>query len=1458
MSRSPNAPVGRVRRRLQTVLSTTLVIVLGLGGALVAAEPSTAATDVDVTTNISGPSAGVPGGAFTYTVTVGNNSANAADGTTLKVTMPSAATNVSAQCTAAAGASCPTDLAVSNAAITGTVGTLPHLGLVTLTITGNFGMPSPSSVTASSHVDPPAGTVDTDPSTNDSSIGTAINNNTDVGVTLTQSSGTVSPGAPISYTLTYTNSGPAPADNATLRSYFTWTSGAVASLAVKVDSCVGAGGASCPSFVTDTTVPSSFTGFWTGSVGPFPAGASITIQYTVTPTFLCGSTALTNNSTITAPSGVTDANQANNATSVQATASGPVCMATSLSTTKTQSSATVTPGSPNTYTVTYRNDGPLDADGAKISDFMYWSGNATSGQVATSIVSCTGTGGASCPSFIKDGSIGSYGNVWSGNLGAFPVGATLVIVYTATPNFNACGTGTIGNQGDITPPPGMSNSAGSTPSASVSASLDAGACPTADLAVTRTQSSSKFDTFSTQTYTVTYTNNGAAAADGASIAEQFTWPANSMNTMQLTIQSCTGSGGVSCPSFIASTTVRNGFTLWNGSVGPFPAGATLTITYSIVPNVPTCPATFSLTGTSTVAAPAGTTDPVSSNNSAATGTTLTCADIAINKTVTPAAVQAGEPLSFSITVSNSSPNVVSSVAISDPLPVGFEYGSANCVAAKAGSVCGPVSYDPATRTVSTVVTTINGGNDAITITIDGTAGVVPGTYVNTATAAPSPGADAFYDPDLSSNASTVSMQVFNTLSTITVTKQLTGLPASGLPMPLTFSGTVECVGQPAQTWRATIPAGGSSATAAALTFWDGDACTIQEDAPPAAPPGLSYAAGPTITPDSIAKLGPNQRVAVTSTTPMDVAPAPVAADDTATTAQGTPVTIPALANDSGVNITITSVGASAHGTATINPDGTLEFAPTAGFSGDATFPYTITDALGRTSTATVTVTVVARPVAADDAAQAAKDTPVVVPVLSNDSGTGIAVTGVGTSPDGTADIQADGTVTFTPNPGFTGTTTFDYTITDALGQTSTATVTVTVLDDPAATDDTAITPIGTPVTIPVLSNDGGTGLTISQIGTSPDGTIVVNPDDTVTFTPNAGFTGTATFPYTVSDGLGRTSTATVTVIVVPTPTAADDAATTPQDTPVEIPVLVNDTGTSLEVTAVGTSPNGTATLNPDRTITFTPNPGFGGTATFTYTVTDAAGQTATATVTVTVVGKPTAADTTIRTGVDKPVTTDLSALITGTSVSITDVGSSPDGTAVLNPDGTLTFTPNAGFTGTTTVTYTVTDAVGQTATGTVTIVVVPGPTANPDSASTTGTAPVTIDVIGNDTGDGIRVTGVQPGAHGTPTLNPDGTITFTPEAGFVGEATFTYTITDAYGNTSTATVTVTVNAPAVPVPPGSVGGGAAGEPAGIAATGDGLAVTGSTFSVTAIVLAALGVLAGVAAVLRGRRQRRTR
>jgi gliding motility-associated-like protein len=144
-----------------------------------------------------------------------------------------------------------------------------------------------------------------------------------------------------------------------------------------------------------------------------------------------------------------------------------------------------------------------------------------------------------------------------------------------------------------------------------------------------------------------------------------------------------------------------------------------------------------------------------------------------------------------------------------------------------------------------------------------------------------------------------------------------------------------------------------------------------------------------------------------------------------------------------------------------------------------------------------------------------------------------------------------------------------------------------------------------------------------SISTNPtNGAVIVNADNTVTYTPNTGFTGTDIFTYKVCDNNGDCSTATVTVTINQTgidhqPIAVNDDATTTKDQPIDITILGNDSGMEdggIIVTITTLPVNGVAVINADNTVTYTPTLGFAGNDSFTYQLCDADGDCATATV----------------------------------------------------------------------------------------------------------------------------------------------------------------------------------------------------------------------------------------------------
>ena len=562
---------------------------------------------------------------------------------------------------------------------------------------------------------------------------------------------------------------------------------------------------------------------------------------------------------------------------------------------------------------------------------------------------------------------------------------------------------------------------------------------------------------------------------------------------------------------------------------------------------------------------------------------------------------------------------------------------------------------------------------------------------------------------------------------------------------------------------------------------------------------------------------------------------PVATDDSVTTDEDTAAVVAVLANDSdadGDTLTV-EVTQPTHGAAVVNGDGTVTYTPSANYNGADSFTYTVSDGNGGTATATVNITVTAvndLPVAVNDDITTEEDVPVTFSVTANDSdadGDALTISGINQPAHGSAVLNADGTITYTPNANYNGADSFTYTVSDGNGGTATATVNIIVTsvnDLPVATDDLIAVAEDTSIVIDMpflLSNDtdaDGDTLVVSGHTQVAHGTLTDNPDGTLGYAPNANWSGDDSFDYTVSDGHGGAATATVTLRVMPfndPPVAVDDVATTDEDTLVDINVLANDSdveGDDIYCYQYTQPAHGTVANGPGRLLRYTPAANYNGPDSFTYSISDGKGASATATVTITVnpVNDPpaVAADS---------VTTDedTAAVIAvlandfdpeGGALTVSSITQPTHGAAAINPDGTVTYTPGANWFGADSFTYTASDGQGGATTASVSVTVTSvndSPVAVDDSAATDEDAAVVIDLLANDTdveGDQLAIvpgSGTLP-AHGAVTLNPDGTVTYTPTSDWWGVDSFTYTVSDGQGGSAYATVTVTVNAVADP------------------------------------------------------------
>jgi len=179
---------------------------------------------------------------------------------------------------------------------------------------------------------------------------------------------------------------------------------------------------------------------------------------------------------------------------------------------------------------------------------------------------------------------------------------------------------------------------------------------------------------------------------------------------------------------------------------------------------------------------------------------------------------------------------------------------------------------------------------------------------------------------------------------------------------------------------------------------------------------------------------------------------------------------------------------------------------------------------------------------------------------------------------------------------------------------------------------------------------------------------------------------------------------------------------------------------------------------------------------------------------------PVANTDTVATAINAAVTFDPLANDTDAdydALTITAKTNGSHGTVAINGGATLTYTPTTGYTGSDSFTYTVSDG-SATATGTVNMTVTSGPSANADTIHALPATAVTFDPRTNDTapsGYSLSVTGKTNGTNGSVWIGSGGTaLTYSPNSGYIGADSFTYTVDDGHGGTSSATVTANVSA----------------------------------------------------------------
>ncbi|ENM4036819.1 tandem-95 repeat protein, partial [Vibrio parahaemolyticus] len=409
----------------------------------------------------------------------------------------------------------------------------------------------------------------------------------------------------------------------------------------------------------------------------------------------------------------------------------------------------------------------------------------------------------------------------------------------------------------------------------------------------------------------------------------------------------------------------------------------------------------------------------------------------------------------------------------------------------------------------------------------------------------------------------------------------------------------------------------------------------------------------------------------------------------------------------------------------------------------------------------------------------------------------------------------NGVATINPTADWNGKETITFTAKDPSGESVSQTVDFTVAPVVDIKADSTNVVEDTPTIINVLGNDTfeGTDKVVSlDTNNGPaNGTVSVNPDGSVTYTPNDNYHGADSFTYIVTSG-GVSESTTVNVDVTPendAPVAKDDTTITDEDTPVTIDVLPNDTdvdGDKLSIESASVPKEQGTVEVVNGKLVFTPTENFNGDAEIIYTVTDGAlTDQATVKVTVNAVNDTPVVESSIA---DQALAEDFTPYTIDLNTAFSDVdnvdgeltfsvsGNSNIQVAIVN--GIATITPTADWNGSETLTFTATDPSGESVSQTVDFTVAPVADIVADSARVVEDTPTIIKVLGNDTFEGddkvVSLDTNNGPANGTVSVNPDGSVTYTPNDNYHGADSFTYIVTS--GGVSEST---TVNVDVTPV-----------------------------------------------------------
>jgi hypothetical protein len=573
-------------------------------------------------------------------------------------------------------------------------------------------------------------------------------------------------------------------------------------------------------------------------------------------------------------------------------------------------------------------------------------------------------------------------------------------------------------------------------------------------------------------------------------------------------------------------------------------------------------------------------------------------------------------------------------------------------------------------------------------------------------------------------------------------------------------------------------------------------------------PNLTYTPAPSFFgPDSFQFTTSNgPATSIPATVSIDIVGTPAADAQAVTLAQDTarPITLTGLdPNSPPLALTFTVTTNPAHGTLSGTAPN-LTYTPASSYFGPDSFQFTAGNGTATSAAATVALTVVGQPTANAQSVTTAQDTAKSITLSGLDPNTPPLTLTYTVTVDPTHGLLS-GTapnLTYTPNNGYFGPDSFQFTTGNGTATSTPATVALTVIGQPTANAQSVTTAQGTAKSITLSGLDPNTPpLTLTYTVTvSPRHGMLSGTAPNLTYTPNNGYFGPDSFQFTAGNGTATSATATVALTVIGQPTANAQSVTTAQDTAKSITLSGLDPNSpplTLTYTVAVNPTHGTLSGTAPY-LTYTPNNGYFGPDSFQFTAGNGTATSATATVALTVIGQPAANALSV-------------TMAQGAARDITLAGTDPNTpplaltyTVTTNPahgmlTGTapaLTYTPSSGYSGSDSFQFKVNNGTLDSSVATVTLTITP--TAHNSSDTTTENRPLAVPapgVLGNDVGAGDALTAilVNGPTHGTLAFKSDGSFTYTPSVNYHGADSFTYrpVVGALAGNLTTVSLTVT-------------------------------------------------------------------